>query len=118
MSTTDDLALLKGPLDTLGLKTLSWGPRHGYGIARWIKATSSQALQVEDRALYLALHRLEARRLVAGEWGLSETNRRARYYEITAAGRRHLTRETARWTRYAEAVFLVLHAKAAGPTAP
>jgi transcriptional regulator len=115
---TEDLELLKGTLDVLVLKTLSWGPRHGYAVARSIKATSLDALQVEDRALYLALHRLEARGLVVSEWGLSEKNRRARYYEITPAGRRHLTREAARWTRYADAVFLVLRSDAAATGAP
>jgi transcriptional regulator len=114
MPHADDLELLKGTLDVLVLRTLGWGPRHGYAIARWIKDTSREALTVEDRALYLALHRLEERGLVRSEWGLSENNRHARYYEITAAGRRHLARETARWTRYAEAVFLVLRADGAG----
>ncbi|AHG87868.1 transcriptional regulator, PadR-family [Gemmatirosa kalamazoonensis] len=107
---TADLDLLQGTLDVLVLKALMFGPRHGYAVARWIKGTSDEALTVEDRALYVALHRLEARGWVVAEWGLSENNRRAKYYRLTAAGRRQLGTETARWTRYAEAVFKVLGA--------
>ena len=110
MASSDDLGLLLGTLDLLVLKTLSWGARHGYAIARWIKDTSDDAIAVEDRALYLALHRLEDRGWVASEWGLSENNRRAKYYRLTAAGRRQLAAESVRWTRYAEAVFKVLAA--------
>ena len=105
-----DLDLLQGTIDVLVLKALLFGPRHGYAVARWIRDTSDEALTVEDRALYVALHRLEARGWVAAEWGLSENNRRAKYYRLTAAGRRQLTRQTTDWTRYAEAVFRVLHA--------
>ena len=105
-----DLELLQGTLDVLVLKALVFGPRHGYAVARWIKATSDDALTVEDRALYVALHRLEDRGWVSAEWGLSENNRKAKYYRLTAAGRRQLGAETARWTRYAEAVFKVLDA--------
>ena len=105
---TDDLELLQGTLDVLVLKTLSWGPCHGYAVARWIHQHSDETLQVEDRALYVALHRLEERGLVESEWGRSENNRRARYYQLTAAGRAHLRAQTQRWTRYAEAVFKVL----------
>lgn len=107
---TDDLDLLQGTLDILVLKAVIWGPRHGYAVARWIKETSRGALEVEDRALYVALHRLEERGLLASEWGLSESNRKAKYYELTAAGRRELKKVTARWRRYSEAVFLVLDA--------
>ncbi|MBV9879384.1 MAG: PadR family transcriptional regulator [Gemmatirosa sp.] len=103
-----DLDLLQGTLDVLVLKSLVFGPRHGYAVARWIKESSDDALTVEDRALYVALHRLEARGAVAAEWGLSENNRKAKYYRLTAAGRRQFGAETARWTRYAEAVFKVL----------
>jgi transcriptional regulator len=105
-----DLDLLQGTLDVLVLKALVFGPRHGYAVARWIKGTSDDTLTVEDRALYVALHRLEARGWVASDWGLSENNRRAKYYRLTPAGRRQLGAETARWTRYAEAVFKVLAA--------
>ena len=103
-----DFTLIQGTLDALILKTLSWGPRHGYAIARWIRDTSDDAIAVEDRALYLALHRLEDRGWVASDWGLSENNRRAKFYQLTAAGRAALRAQTQRWTLYAEAVFKVL----------
>ena len=106
----DDLDLLQGTLDVLVLKALTWGSRHGYAVARWIRDTSDDALSVEDRALYVALHRLEARGHVESEWGVSENNRRAKYYALTASGRRELRAQSARWTRYAEAVFKILHA--------
>ena len=109
----DELGLLSGTLDLLVLKTLAWGPRHGYAIARWIKGASGEALTVEDRALYLALHRLEERGLVESEWGLSEKNRRARYYQLTRAGRRELESRKSHWTQYAEAVFKILRAEPA-----
>jgi PadR family transcriptional regulator PadR len=112
MPASPDLDLLQGTLDVLVLKALVFGPRHGYAVARWIKGTSDDALTVEDRALYVALHRLEARGWVASEWGLSENNRRAKYYRLTAAGRRQLAAESARWERYAAAVFKVLAANA------
>lgn len=103
-----NLDLLQGTLDTLVLKTLSWGPRHGYAVARWIKDTSDGTILVEDRALYVALHRLEERGWVQAEWGVSENNRRAKYYELTAAGRRNLRQKTGEWTAYANAVFKIL----------
>jgi PadR family transcriptional regulator PadR len=103
-----DLELLQGTLDVLVLKTLSWGPRHGYAVARWIAETTDDALSVEEGALYTALHRLEKRGLVECEWGLSENNRRAKFYQLTGGGRAALRAQSARWTRYAEAVFKVL----------
>ena len=103
-----DLELLQGTLDTLVLKTLSWGPRHGYAVARWIKDTSDGTIQVEDRALYVALHRLEERGWVEASWGLSENNRKAKYYQITVAGRRQLNQKAADFTTYANAVFKIL----------
>jgi len=108
MPTAPDLDLLKGTLDVLVLKTLSWGPRHGYAVSRWIAETTDDALSVDEGALYTALHRLEQRGLVESEWGLSENNRRAKYYQLTTAGRSALRAQTQRWTRYAEAVFKVL----------
>ena len=102
------LDLLQGTLDVLVLKTLSWGPRHGYAVARWIAETTDEALVVEEGALYTALHRLEKRGLVESEWGLSENNRRAKFYQLTRDGRNALKAETARWTAYAEAVFKAL----------
>jgi len=110
---TPDLGLLQGTLDVLVLKTLSWGPRHGYAVARWIKDTSDAAIQVEDRALYIALHRLEERGLVESEWGLSENNRKAKYYQLTPAGRRELRARAANWTTYANAVFKILQTQTA-----
>jgi PadR family transcriptional regulator PadR len=107
---TTDLDLLRGTLDVLVLKTLAWGPRHGYDVARWIRERSDEALRIEEGALYTALHRMEARGWIAAEWGVSENNRRAKYYELTTAGRRQLTRQSADWARYAEAVFRVLNA--------
>ena len=104
--------LLRGTLDALILKTLTWGPRHGYGIARWIKDTSRDALAVEDRALYLALHRLEDRGWVESDWGLSDNNRRAKYYQLTANGRAELRAESKRLARYAEGLFRVLNGTA------
>jgi transcriptional regulator len=103
-----DLDLLQGTLDTLVLKTLSWGPRHGYAVARWIKDTSDGALSVEDRALYVALHRLEERGWVDSQWGLSENNRKAKFYELTAAGRRQLSSKATEFRDYARAVFKIL----------
>ena len=103
-----DLDLVQGTLDVLVLKTLTWGPRHGYAVAHWIRQTSGDELRVDDGALYTSLHRLEARRLVRAEWGVSENNRRAKFYELTAAGRRELTAESERWNRYTAAVSRVL----------
>jgi transcriptional regulator len=104
----DSLDLLKGTLDVLVLKALTWGPSHGYAVARWIEDATRGALQIEEGALYHALHRLEKRGAVRSEWGVSESNRRAKYYTLTAAGRKQLVAQTATWTRYAEAVFAAL----------
>lgn len=109
---TEELGLVAGTLDLLVLRALAWGPRHGFAVARWIKDTSDDALLVEDRALYLALHRLEERRLVESEWGVSENNRKARFYQITRAGRKQLQEREAHWTSYVDAVFKVLRAPA------
>ena len=106
----EDLGLVSGTLDLLVLRTLAWGPRHGFAIAKWIKSTSGDAILVEDRALYLALHRLEERGLVESDWGLSENNRRARFYQLTRRGRKQLQARAEHWTRYAEAVFRILKA--------
>ena len=104
----DELELLQGTLDVLVLKTLSWGPRHGYAVARWIAETSGSELQIEEGALYTALHRLEKRGWVEAEWGLSENNRKAKFYQLTARGRAQLREQTARWTRYSLAVTRIL----------
>ena len=104
----DDLPLLQGTLDVLVLKALGRGPRHGYDIARWIRDTTDAELQVEDRALYVALHRMEERRWLTCEWGLTENNRKAKYYALTPEGRRQLAAQSRTWSRYAAAVFKVL----------
>ena len=104
----DDLELLKGTLDVLILKALSWGPRHGYAVTRWIAHATASTLIVEDGALYHALHRLEQKGWIEGEWGVSEAKRRARYYSLTPSGRRQFATKAATWTRYAEAVFAAL----------
>jgi PadR family transcriptional regulator PadR len=108
-----DLDLLQGTLDVLVLKTLSWGPRHGYAVAAWIRDRTEDDLQVEEGALYTALHRMEKRGWIESEWGLSENNRKAKYYELTPAGRQQLRAQTTRWTRYAQAVFKVLQTQVA-----
>ncbi len=108
MPASDSLDLLQGTLDVLILKTLSWGETHGYGIARWIQQATDDALRVEEGSLYPALHRLEKRGYVQSSWGLSENNRRAKFYRITARGRQQLRRETGSWAAFTEAVAKVL----------
>ena len=108
---TDSKDLLQGTLAILILKTLLSGPTHGYGVARWIEATTGDVLRIEEGSLYPALRRVEDRGWVTSEWGLSENNRRARFYSITAAGRAHLRDEAASWMRYASAVTRVLRAE-------
>jgi PadR family transcriptional regulator, regulatory protein PadR len=106
--------LLRGTVDALILKALTWGPRHGYAVAGWIRETSRDALAVEDRALYLALHRLEDRGWLESDWGVSDNNRRAKYYQLTARGRAELRAESKRLARYADGLFRVLNATAWG----
>ena len=105
-----DLDLVRGTLDVLVLKSLVFGARHGYDVARWIFDTSKETLVVDEGALYTSLHRMENRGWLESEWGISDNNRRAKFYQLTAKGRSQLKRSTADWTRYAEAVFLVLRA--------
>ena len=105
-----DLDLLQGTLDLLILRALSLGPRHGYAVASWIRGTTSDRLQIEEGALYTALHRMEKRGWLDAEWGVSENNRRAKYYQLTAKGRAQLREKSARWSEYAAAVFQVLEA--------
>ena len=105
---TPDLDLLQGTLDLLILKALTWGPRHGYSVASWIRQTTSDRLQIEEGALYTALHRMEKRGWLEAEWGVSENNRRAKYYELTARGKKQLRDETTAWNDYAAAVSRVL----------
>jgi transcriptional regulator len=110
----DPLPLVKGTLDALVLKALTWTPMHGFEITAWIEARSGGRLGIHDSALYQALHRLEERGLVGAEWGVTENNQRARYYRLTKAGRAHLSSETKQWVRYAETVTGILTA-ASGP---
>lgn len=102
--------LFQGTLDVLILKAVSWGPAHGYSIARWLQQTTNDVLRVEEGSLYPALHRMEARGWIAADWGLSENNRRAKFYELTAQGRKQLRVQTSTWGRFAQAVTLVLGA--------
>jgi transcriptional regulator len=102
--------LVQGTLDMLVLKALSRGPTHGYGVAEWIEQTSEDVLRVEEGALYPALHRLELRGLLVSEWGLSENNRRAKFYRLTATGRKALAGETKQWNRMAGAIARVMEA--------
>jgi len=100
--------LFTGTLDLLMLQTLSWGPRHGYAIGRWIAERTEGAVDLEESALYPALHRLEKNGLVEAGWGLTDTGRKARFYTLTDKGRKALRKETARWEEHAGAVFAVL----------
>jgi transcriptional regulator len=105
------LDLLQGTLDILVLKALSWGARHGYGVASWIRETTGDDLNIEDGALYTALHRMEQRGWLAAEWGVTENHRKAKYYSLTDTGRAELKAARSRWSRYAGAVFRVLEAR-------
>jgi PadR family transcriptional regulator, regulatory protein PadR len=104
----DTSDLLHGTLDVLILKTLSWGPMHGYGISTWIERQTGGTLEIVDAALYKAVHRLEASGAIEPEWGVSDSGRRAKYYSLTRAGRQVLRAESATWQRYADAVSGVL----------
>ena len=104
------LRLIKGTVDLLILKALTGAPNHGYGVSSWIRDRSGGELGIEDAALYQALHRLERKELIESDWGLSENKRRAKFYQLTRAGRRKLVAESSTWRRYAEAVFRVLEA--------
>lgn len=104
----EPLDLMQGTLDVLILRTLSWQPCHGYGISKWIRERTEGVLAVQDAALYQALRRMEKKGWIEAEWGLSETNRRARYYSLTPEGRRQLQQEASAWRSYAQAVFKVL----------
>lgn len=104
----DSLELVQGTLAVLILRTLAWEPMHGYGISQWIRERTGGVLAVQDAALYQALRRLEKKGAVQAEWGLTENNRRARYYTLTDEGRARLRQETVTWRRYAEAIFKVL----------
>lgn len=104
----ESLDLLQGTLDVLVLRTLVWGEMHGYAVSRFIRQRTDGVIEIEDAPLYKALHRLEQAGFVEASWGVSENNRRARFYKLTPAGRRKLREQEAVWRRYAEAVFKVL----------
>ena len=106
------LDLLQGTLDVLVLKALNWGPRHGYALAAWLRETTADDLNIEDGALYTALHRLEQRGWLEAEWGLTENNRKAKFYQLTEPGRVEMRQARGRWTAYAQAVSRVLEARA------
>lgn len=108
MGERSNLKLIQGTLDLLILKTLTRGPQHGYGVSAWIRERTGGDLGIEDASLYQCLHRLERRGLIESEWGPSDNNRRAKYYEITAKGRKQLARDTAVWQRYSRAMLAVL----------
>jgi PadR family transcriptional regulator PadR len=107
---TETGELIQGTLEMLILKALIRGPMHGYAVAEWIHQTSQQVLKVEEGALYPALHRLELRGVLKAEWGLSDNNRRAKFYRLTAAGKKRLNAESQRWTRLSAAVAFVMQA--------
>jgi PadR family transcriptional regulator PadR len=102
------LMLLQGTADLLILRALQLGALHGYAVSRWVRERTDGVLTIEDAALYQALHRLEARGWIESEWGLSENNRRAKYYSLTRDGRQQLRNEVSGWKRYAEAIFKVI----------
>ena len=104
----ESLGLVQGTVDVLILKTLTWAPMHGYAVAQWIKQRTDGALAVEDAALYQALHRLERKGWVESEWGVSDTNRKAKFYHITRDGRKQLQADVAELRRYVEALFKIL----------
>ena len=105
-----DLGLLQGTLDVMILKALSWGPMHGFGVAKWIRLTTDDVLQIDDGALYPALHRMEHRGLIDADWDLTENKRRAKYYRLTSKGREQLRARTSSWDRFSAAVSKVIHA--------
>jgi PadR family transcriptional regulator, regulatory protein PadR len=108
------LPVLKGTLDLLVLRALSWTPMHGFEIVTWLERAGNSSLDIEDSALYQAVYRLEERGHLQAEWGVTENNRRARYYKITAGGRAHLRAETKNWMQYAETVTTILTAPREG----
>lgn len=105
-----DLSILQSTLDYVILKTLSWGPMHGFGIARWLEDATNDALSVEEGTLYPALHRLERRKLIVGEWRMTENNRRAKYYRLTSAGEDALKQHSTKWSGVVKAVAQVVRA--------
>ncbi|HXT15763.1 MAG TPA: PadR family transcriptional regulator [Gemmatimonadaceae bacterium] len=109
-----DVDLVRGTLDLLILKTLSWGPMHGLAVLRWIENVTRDQLQIEEGALYPALHRMEEKGWLDADWGYTERNRKAKFYRLTARGRKHLADELTRWQRYTSVVGLIIAARGAG----
>jgi PadR family transcriptional regulator, regulatory protein PadR len=109
-TTPTDLDLIQGTLDVMILKSLSWGPMHGFAIAKWIRLTTDEVLQIDDGALYPALHRMEFRGLIDADWDLTENKRRAKYYRLTTKGKQQLRTRASSWDRYSSAVSKVIHA--------
>lgn len=107
-----DGGLLRGTLDLLILKAVSWGPRHGYAVAEWVRMVTDDELLVEEGPLYTALHRLEKQGWLTAEWGYSENNRKAKYYQLSRTGRAQLRTEVSSWERYVRAVGKALAAAA------
>lgn len=108
-----DSGLLQGTVELLVLKTLSWGPMHGYGIANWIESATNDVLRVEEGSLYPALYRMSRKGWIRGEWGVSANNRKAKYYHLTEEGRRQFNEQASGWQRLAEAVSLAVTATSA-----
>jgi PadR family transcriptional regulator, regulatory protein PadR len=108
-----ELELLRGTLDLLILKTLSWAPMHGLAVLRWIESATRERLQIEEGALYPALHRMEQKGWLDAEWGYTDQGRKAKFYRLTPAGRKQLAAEVSKWTRYAETVGFLLTAEPA-----
>ena len=104
----ESMGLMQGTLDVLILRALTDGPRHGYAVARWVRDRTKGTIEIEDAPLYKALRRLEVSRCIDAEWGMSDNNRRARYYRLTAKGKKRLQADESAWRRYAAAVFDVL----------
>jgi len=102
--TDSNLHLIRGTLDLLVLKALAWGPRHGYAVSQWIKAVTDGTLLVEEGSLYPALQRIQRKGWIQSRWGVSDTGRRARFYELTAEGRTRLEREVHVWQKYSGAI--------------
>jgi PadR family transcriptional regulator len=109
--TAQSLDLLQGTLDLIVLKSLSWGPMHGFGLARWIQSTTNDLLQVEEGSLYPALYRMENRGWIKAQWALTENGRRAKYYKLTAAGRKQLAAEAKSWEQITGAIGKIMSAR-------
>jgi len=112
-----DLEIVQGTLDFLILRTLNWGPQHGFGVARWIRQVTGERLQIEDGALYPALHRMEQKGWISSTWEITENRRKAKVYSLTARGRRQLTEQTTAWDGYVEAVQRIIIASSRRPEA-